>query len=217
MAEKISRGLFITFEGPEGSGKTTQIRKLAKELANEGYPVVETLEPGDTELGKRIRDILLQKDSVDISPVTELLLFEADRRQHIEERIEPSLREGSIVLCDRFNTATLAYQGYGLEMDIDLVNQVDNAATGGLEPDLIILLDIDVVEGLKRAVKENAPDRMEKRRVEFHRKVRKGYLEMASKAPEKFRVVDASQSVDDTYRYIRQYVYEIVKGHKRAG
>jgi dTMP kinase len=131
MAQKLSKGLFITFEGPEGSGKSTHSRRLAEELSSGGYDVVHTAEPGGTSLGRRIRDILLGKDDVRLGKEAELFLFEADRSQHVEEVIAPALESRKIVLCDRFNTATFAYQGYGLDMDMELVEGIDTVATGG--------------------------------------------------------------------------------------
>jgi len=132
MAEKLKKGLFITFEGPEGSGKSTHSKRVHEELLSSGLDVVHTAEPGGTPLGSKIRDILLEKEDIRLGELSELFLFEADRAQHLEETIGPALKEGKIVLCDRFNTATFAYQGYGLGMDMTMIEWIDSKATKGV-------------------------------------------------------------------------------------
>lgn len=214
MEKKLKRGIFITFEGPEGSGKSTHSRRLAEELTRDGYEVVHTAEPGGTGLGRRIREILLKKDSVRLGARAELLLFEADRAQHLEELISPALEEGKLVLCDRFNTATFAYQGYGLGMDMDMIDMVDSMATGGMSPDLTVLLDVDVATGLIRAGAEGPADRMEKRGTDFHEKVRGGYLDLAAKDPDRIKVVDACAGIEDAYGVIKDMVYDLIKGRQ---
>jgi len=214
MAEKIKKGIFITLEGPEGSGKSTHARRLSEELSGMGYAVLRTAEPGGTPLGRRIRDILLDKGEIRLDAQAELFLFEADRAQHVNETIKPALAEGKIVICDRFNTATFAYQGYGLGMDMDLIKRMDAAATGGLCPDLTILLDLDVATGLKRAASEHPADRMEKRKQEFHEKVRRGYLKIARENPAKFRVVEVKEDIDRTYSEIKGHVDALIEGYK---
>jgi len=213
MAEKMKKGVFITFEGPEGSGKSTHSRRLAGDLADSGYEVVHTAEPGDTPLGKRVRDILLEKDDISLGPVAELLLFEADRAQHVEEVIKPGLESGKIVICDRFNTATMAYQGYGLGMDMELIRSVDSAATDGVSPDLTILLDLEVETGLSRANAFRQADRMEKRDNGFHRRVRNGYLELAASSGGSIKVVKVREEIQDTYELIRKEVYAFIEGY----
>ncbi len=210
MAKKLTRGLFITFEGPEGCGKSTQSRRVYEELLSDGYEAICTVEPGDTSLGRRIRDILLEKEDVMINKQAELFLFEADRAQHVEEVICPALEARKIVICDRFNTATFAYQGYGLGMDMDLVKKVDAIATGGLRADMTILLDIDVVTGLGRANADRPADKMEKRGREFHEKVRQGYLAVAKKDPDKFKVIEVRENRDETYNLVREEVYGLI-------
>jgi len=214
MEKKLKRGIFITFEGPEGSGKSTHSRRLAEELMRDGYDIVHTAEPGGTGLGRRIREILLEKDSVNLGARAELLLFEADRAQHLEELISPALEEGKLVLCDRFNTATFAYQGYGLGMDMDLIGMVDGMATGGMSPDLTVLLDVDAVTGLARAGREGPADRMEKRSADFHERVREGYLDLAAKDPVRMKVVDARAGIEETYGAIKDLVYDLIKGRQ---
>ena len=217
MAEKLSKSLFITFEGPEGSGKSTHSRHLRDELSRDGYDIEYTAEPGGTDLGRRIREILLQKDDIRLSDHAELFLFEADRAQHIEEVIRPALETGKIIICDRFNTATFAYQGYGLGMDMDLIENVDRAATDGIVPDLTILMDLDVDTGLMRAGGESTADRMEKRGKEFHEKVRNGYLSMAKKFSNRIKIIKVMENKDETYSFIREQVYDLIERYKGTG
>ena len=206
----MSRGLFITFEGPEGCGKSTQSSRLTEDLASDGYDVIHTHEPGGTDLGNKIRELLLQRDDIRLDRTAELLLFEADRAQHIEELIKPAVEAGKIVLCDRFNTATFAYQGYGLGMDMELIESVDKAACGGLAPDLTILLDIDIETGLKRAGKTSSADRMEKRSKDFHGKVRQGYLSLAKKSGGRIKVVNVTEGLEETYEQVKELVFDFI-------
>ncbi len=163
MAKKLTKGLFITFEGPEGCGKSTQSRLLSEDLLTLGYDVVYTREPGGTLLGQKIRDILLEKDDIRIGKKAELFLFSADRAQHIEEVILPALKDRKIVISDRFNIATYAYQGYALGVDFNFIENMDSVTRGNVETDLTILLDIDVNTGLLRAKNNGSYDRIEKR------------------------------------------------------
>lgn len=214
MAKKLKRGLFITLEGPEGSGKSTHSKRLLEDLKKSGYGVIRTSEPGDTGLGKKIREILLEKDTIRLDRYAELFLFEADRAQHVEEVIKPALEAGKIVICDRFNTATFAYQGYGLGLDMGLIEKIDAAATGGLKPDLTLLLDVDILTGLMRAGKVRSADRMEKRGAAFHGRVRRGYLELAKASRGKIKIINV-KSVDATYALIRKMVYGLIERYKR--
>ncbi|MFH1847126.1 MAG: dTMP kinase [Candidatus Omnitrophota bacterium] len=214
MAKKIKQGFFITFEGPEGSGKSTQSALLCKDLLADGYEVIHTAEPGGTELGHKLRDILLEKDNIRIDKRAELLLFEADRAQHIEEVIAPGLEQGKIVVCDRFNTATFAYQGYGLGMDMDLILKIDDFSVDGISPDLVLLLDIDTAAGLERASSGRSADRMEKRSISFHEKVRHGYLDLAKKSPCAIKVIQANDTIDRIYRLVKKEIYDFIERHK---
>jgi dTMP kinase len=213
----MRKGVFITFEGPEGSGKSTVSRRLADELVRDGYDTFRTMEPGDTELGALIREILLKKDQVKLTTRAELFLFEADRAEHVEEVIKPSLLADKIVLCDRFNTATYAYQGYGLGLDIRTIREIDDFAVGGIIPDLVIVLDVDPKTGLERAGKTRMKDRMEKRSMDFHERVRKGYLEMARNDTTRFRVIDSGQKMERVYEQVKAAVYEYIGNNKRPG
>jgi len=210
MAKKIRKGLFITFEGPEGSGKSTHSRRLYNDLVTDGYDAAYTMEPGGTALGNWVRKLLLEKDSIRLKKKAELFLFEADRAQHVEELIEPLLIEGKIVLCDRFNASTFAYQGYGLGLDKDLIKKIDDAATGGLCPDLTILLDVDIKTGLERAGTGGPADRMEKRPGQFHEKVRQGYLALAKESPERIKVIRVMEKIDKTYDLVKGEVYDFI-------
>ncbi|MCK4851483.1 MAG: dTMP kinase [Candidatus Omnitrophica bacterium] len=217
MAKELTRGIFITFEGPEGCGKSTHSRRLFQELVSDGYEAVLTAEPGGTALGQRIREILLEKGDVHFTGRAELFLFEADRAQHVAEVIVPSLEERRLVICDRFNTATFAYQGYGLGMDIGQVEAVDAVATEGISPDLTILLDVDVGTGLQRAGLERPLDRMELRSREFHEKVRRGYIALAKNAPGKIHVLASSGDMDTVYGLVKEKVYGFIERYTGAG
>jgi len=214
MAKDLTHGLFITFEGPEGSGKSTHSARLYKELLADGYDVAHTAEPGGTELGAGIRDLLLKKDSIRLDDLAELFLFEADRAQHVNETIKPSLEGKKIVLCDRFNTATFAYQGYGLGMSMELIKNLDAVATDGLVPDLTFLMDIDVDTGLRRAKARGTQDRMEKRSRQFHENVRRGYLAIAEENPGRIRTINTSGDIEDVYRVVKREIYDLIERYK---
>jgi dTMP kinase len=182
--------LFITFEGGEGCGKSTQSRLLWKKLTQQSIPVILTHEPGGTALGNEIRKALKRKGGSTISPQAELLLFAASRAQLVAEVIGPALEDGNVVICDRFSHSTVAYQGYGRGLDLTIVETVNSVATGNLKPDLTILLDIPPEQGLAR--KRNRKDRFESEDLGFHRRVREGYLRMAAAEPDRWLVIDAS-------------------------
>ncbi|MBI3592125.1 MAG: dTMP kinase, partial [Nitrospirae bacterium] len=173
--KKKHKGIFISFEGIEGTGKTTQARLLSERLSAEGHEVLLTQEPGGTVIGNRIREILLLPEHKEMSYMTELLLYNAARAQHLSEKIWPSINEGKIVITDRFTDSTIAYQGYARGIDISLIRSIDSIATGGISPDLTLLFDLDVETGLARNRGANKVDRLELEDIEFHRKVRAGY------------------------------------------
>lgn len=185
--------LFILFEGVEGSGKSTQAKTLKRHLVKLGLPVVLVKEPGSTAVGNASRKLLKHRLDIRIDPVTELLLFSAARSQLIAEVIRPALAKDQIVICDRYAESTLAYQGYGRGLDLNTIRTINEISTGGLRPDLIILPDIDVEEGLSRKGTAATNDRFERETISFHHRVRKGYLEMAKKEPDRWFVVDSSQ------------------------
>ncbi len=190
-------GKFIVFEGVEGAGKTTQIQQTAAWLqSNHGRDrfVVTTREPGGTNLGQQIRQLLLNDPNTQVDNRTELLLYAADRAQHIATVIKPHLAIGNIVLCDRFTDSTIAYQGYGRGFDLAEIAQVNQLATGGLQSDLTIWLDLDVSIGLQRVSKRGEPDRMERANLDFHLRVQQGYQELANSYPDRIVRIDANQS-----------------------
>ena len=191
MKGKITMSLFITFEGGEGCGKSVQSRALYNRLSQLAIPAVLTHEPGGTPLNKKIRDLLKQADDISISPLAELLLFNASRTQLIDEVIRPELEKGRVIICDRYADSTLAYQSYGRGLDLETVRAINDIATQGLKPDLTILLNISAQEGLARKKKR---DRFEQEDITFHQRVREGYLELAANDPQHWVVVDASQS-----------------------
>lgn len=202
----MGRGKLITFEGIDGCGKSTQMRLLEQYLLERGVDVISTREPGGTELGRKIRSALLDGGKGSVEPLAELLLYAADRAHHVRRVIIPALDEGRVVLSDRFYDATTVYQGYARGFDLALVNQLNELATGGLKPDLTLLFDLDVETGLKRTRKRAddasgaaRPDRLDQEPLEFHKRVRAAYLEIAAREPERFRVIPASGSVEETF------------------
>ena len=202
--------MFITIEGIEGSGKTTQLKYMVEFLQDQGHDCVVTREPGGTEIGSKIRAILLDPSSSTMDPVAELLLYLADRIQHLKEFVKPSLISGKTVLCDRYIDATLAYQGYARGLDIQLINRIHQLTGGELKPDLTILLDLPPKIGLKRAwgqiacgKRDGLETRFEAEDLVFHDKVRKGYLELSQLEPGRFRIIDASMNEDQ----VRQSIF----------
>ncbi len=205
--------MFITLEGPEGSGKTSQLALLVEFLRQRGYPVLATREPGGTQIGDQIRGILSDMANQEMRPRTELLLFQASRAQLVEQVIWPHLQEGGIVLCDRYADSTLAYQGYGHQtFPLDQVQAIINFATGGLKPDLTILLDVDVKAGLQRRAQGGDWNRLDAYQLEFHQRVRQGYLQMAQTEPQRWVVIDASLEMEVVQGEIREVVVRAVNG-----
>jgi dTMP kinase len=198
-------GFFITFEGPEGGGKSTQIHRLAATLAEQGYSVWTTREPGGTRLGEMIRPILLGREQGSLTAWSEALLFTAARAQHVAEVIRPRLERGELVLCDRYIDSTLAYQGYGRGLDLKTLRRLENDATDGLEPNLTMLLNLPVEAGLAR-IPRPAQDRLDRETASFHERVRAGYQEMANADSLRWRVVDASADPDQVAQQILEAV-----------
>lgn len=203
--------MFITFEGPEGSGKSSQLPTLADFLETLGYQVVRTREPGGTKIGDQIREVLVRMENAELHPRTEILLFLAARAQLVEELIIPSLEEGKVVLCDRYGDSTLAYQGYGHGLDMDRLRSMLQFATAGLKPDLTILLDVDVLTGLKRKKAKDEWNRLDAFELSFHERVRNGYHELAAEEPERWRIVDASESAECVQSEIRKLVLQTLE------
>ena len=211
--------MFLTFEGIEGSGKSTIMERMAAKLHTQGLPVRMTREPGGTAFGKELRRLLLDIRSADFSARAELLLFLADRAQHLQEVIMPAQGEGIILLCDRYADSTLAYQGYGRGMPLDQITRLLAFATGGLWPDMTLLFDVPVELGLARARERNREEgaevsegRFEAERLEFHQRVRAGYLELAARHAGRYAVVDASVPTDAVLRQALDLVRERLAG-----
>lgn len=195
----MKKGLFITFEGADGCGKTTQMRLLANYLEKQGYEVVLTREPGGKGLGEKVREILLNYDG-EVSDRCESFLFLADRAQNIDIIVNPAVEAGKIVLCDRHTDSTVAYQGYGRGLNLERINKLNEIATNGRKPDLTFVFDIDTETSMKRVGKEK--DRMESAGLEFHNRVREGYLKIAKHEPERIKVIDATKSIEEIHEEV---------------
>ena len=213
-------GTFITFEGIEGSGKSTQIALLANYLSARGIRNVLTREPGGTLIGDQVRKILLDPANRSLDPTAELLLYAASRAQHLREIILPALANGMTVLCDRFSDATLAYQGYGRRLDIEMIRSLDRIVTTGMHPDLTILFDIEATMGIERARGRNnslgleAEARFENEELVFHDRVRQGYLKLVAQEPDRIRIVDASGTSEAVQEQVRKIVDERLRTGK---
>ena len=192
----MTRGLFITFEGADGCGKTTQLNLLKEYFEKVGKDVVLTREPGAKGLGEHVRKILLNHDGV-VSDRGESFLFLADRAQNVDVIVNPAINDGKIVLCDRHTDSTVAYQGYGRGLDINEINMLNNLATGGIKPDLTLVFDVDIETSMQRVGKEK--DRMENSGNDFFDRVRKGYLQIAKQEPDRVKVIDSTQSIEDVH------------------
>ena len=198
-------GKLIVFEGVEGCGKTTQIQLCSQWLESLNISVVLTREPGGTELGKDLRRLLLEKSpNKPVGEVTELLLYAADRAQHIEEELKPNLATGKYILCDRYTDSTISYQGYGRGLNMSIINQLNQISTGGLESDLTIWLDVDVEVGLSRKRGQATLDRIEQETIAFHRRVQQGYTELAGSYPSRIMRVDGTSSQDIVQKSIQE-------------
>jgi len=203
--------LFITLEGPEGSGKTSHIPHLVEYLHEKGYIVFSTREPGGTPIGEQIREVIHDLKNQEMHPRTETLLYQAARAQIVEQVIKPRLADGEIVISDRYYDSTIAYQGYGHQQDLEQVRALVKYATGGLVPDLTVLLDLDVEEGLKRKKKDNEWNRLDAYTIEFHQRVRNGYSEMVKAEPDRWVVVQAGQTWESVQKELRAVVLDSLK------
>lgn len=228
----LSRGIFISLEGIEGCGKTTQAELIKSHLEEKGFSVVLTREPGGTEIAEQIRQILSDSKNKALTSRAELFLFLAARAQHVEEIIKPALKEGKVVISDRFSDATLAYQGYGREIDLNLIDELNRIATGGLEPKLTILLDLPPEAGLTRVkISRNLVkiskhftdvhkrrivvfDRIESEELEFHQRVREGYLALARQFPERIKVVKADGPIEEIFETVKGLIESILVKRK---
>ena len=197
--------MFLTFEGVEGCGKSTQAKKLSEYLVTLGYEVVLTREPGGIPIAEQIRSILLDPANDAMTSITELLLYLAARAQHLDERVKPALKQDKIVICDRFVDSTLAYQGYARGLDLDLIMAANKIATSGLDPDLTFVFDLTVETAFSRKGDEKL-DRLEREAREFHDRVRNGYLSIAEMFPTRVKVIDATQTIEEIHCEVRQHI-----------
>jgi len=203
------KGLFITFEGAEGSGKSTQAQMACRYLKEQNKPVVHIREPGGVTISEDIRNILLDVKNKRMANETEVLLYMAARAQLVAERIQPELQKGMVVMCDRYLDSTLAYQGHGNGVDMEIIQAIGRFATCGIVPDLTLLFDIDAREGLKRISRQH--DRIESRALDYHQRVRQGYLEMAKAEPQRFRVISASGEKHAIQKQVRQHIDRLLE------
>lgn len=206
----MHKGLFITVEGTDGSGKTTQIRLIEDYFIRKGYEVVLSREPGGTRISERIRDMILDPVNTDIFPLTEMILYAASRAQHVAEVIKPAVEAGKVVICDRFVDSSYAYQGSGRGVDLKVVADVNRAAIDGMVPDITFFLDLDPKISLQRRLASTGADRIEQEKIDFHIRVYDGYKNMALLYPSRIKTIDASQSIDAISSEIREYLDEMV-------
>jgi len=218
MAKKsLRRGIFITFEGVEGCGKSTHSWSIYRYLKKKGYPCVLTKEPGGTKIGNVIRKTLLNPKNASLNNITELFLFEANRSQLVDETIKPALKQKKIVICDRFFDATVAYQGYAGGLKKASIRMMNNLATGGIKPHLTIILDIEAKKGLRRTTRYRRKDRIERKPLSYHNRVRKGYISIAKSQPRRVKLITTREKIGKTQELIKKEVLRVVARYKAAG
>ena len=206
------RGLFFTFEGTDGTGKTTQIQRLTADLRQMGYDVCLTHEPGGTPISEQIRDMLLNPDHSEMTATTELLLYAASRAQHVSEVIKPALEAGKVVISSRFADAMVVYQGYGRGLDLERINHLNRIATDGVTPDVTFVLDLPVEVGLQRVQNSRGGlDRLEREQIEFHRRLREGYQILAKQEPQRLRIINAQVSPEQVYAQIQAIIQPLLQ------
>ena len=206
----MRKGLFITVEGTDGSGKTTQIKLMEKFLSAQGVDVILSREPGGTQISEMIRDLILDPRNTDISPLTEMMLYAAARAQHVFQVIRPALESGKYVICDRFVDSSYAYQGCGRGVDLKTVADVNRAAVDGVVPDITFFLDIDPRLAIERRIKSTGADRIEQEKMDFHIRVYEGYRKMALLYPDRIKTIDASKSIEEISSQIKIHLKEIL-------
>ncbi|QNU67177.1 dTMP kinase [Ruminiclostridium herbifermentans] len=206
----MKNGKFITFEGTDGSGKTTQIKLLEEYLKNKGYEVVLSREPGGTKVSELIRDLILDPANTEIDPLTEMILYAASRAQHIAQIIKPSIEAGKIVICDRFVDSSYAYQGFGRGIDLRLIADVNRVAIDGISPDITFFLDIDPETAIKRRINATGADRIEQEKLDFHKRVYEGYKKMSLLFPDRIMTIDAEKPMDEISSQINEYIDTIL-------
>ena len=206
------RGLFITFEGTDGAGKTTQIQRLKADLRQTGYDVCLTREPGGTPISEQIRDMLLNPDHSEMAATTELLLYAASRAQHVSEVIKPALEGGKVVISSRFADAMVVYQGYGRGLDLERINHLNRIATDGVTPDVTFVLDLPVEIGLQRVQNSRGGlDRLEREKIEFHRRLREGYQILAKQEPQRLKIIDSQVNSEQVYAQIQAIIQPLLQ------
>jgi len=207
---EMKQGLFITFEGTDGSGKSTQIELLEKYIKSKGYEVVLSREPGGTRVSEIIRDIILDPRNKEIDPLTEMILYAASRAQHVAEIIEPAIESGKVVICDRYVDSSYAYQGGGRGVDLKSIADVNRIAIHGTVPDITFFLDIDPEIAIKRRIKSTGADRIEQEKLDFHRRVYDGYKKLSILYPDRIKTIDATKSIDEIAFQINSFIDELI-------
>ncbi len=206
------RGKFITIEGTDGSGKSTQIELLMDYLRKKGADVIFTREPGGTQISEKIREIILDVDNSEMTGITEALLYAAARSQHVEEKIIPALQEGKIIICDRFVDSSIAYQGAARGLGAEKIMAINEAALHGIMPDMTLFFDLSPEKGILRKRNERALDRLEKEKMDFHEKVYEGYKNLYMKYPDRIKPIDADRSIEDVHAEVIEVIDELLKG-----
>jgi dTMP kinase len=206
----MQKGLFITVEGTDGSGKTTQIKLMEKNFKEMGYDVILSREPGGTRISEIIRDLILDPENKEINPLTEMILYAASRAQHVMEVIRPAIDQGKVVICDRFVDSSYAYQGCGRGVDLKIVADVNRVAIDGVMPDITFFLDIDPEVAIKRRIDATGADRIEQEKIDFHYRVYEGYKKMAFLFPDRIKTIDASKSIEEISSQINRYLKELI-------
>ncbi|WP_010681090.1 dTMP kinase [Acetivibrio cellulolyticus] len=202
----MKRGLFITTEGTDGSGKTTQIKLIESYLKGKGFEVVVTREPGGTSIGEKIRSIILDTENSDMAYITEMMLYASARAQLVNELIKPSLSEGKVVICDRFIDSSYVYQGFGRNIDIELIERVNRIALDGIMPDVTLFFDIDPEVALERRIQSTGADRIEREAMDFHRKVYNGYKKLASMYPDRIKAIESNRNIEEIFSDVKAYL-----------
>ncbi len=204
-------GLFIVIEGPDGSGKTTQIKLISEYLKNKGYDIMLTREPGGTKIGEDIREIILDNENIEMSYVAEALLYAASRAQHVYEKIIPAIREDKVVICDRFVYSSLVYQGVGRELGIEKVKNINEFAIQGLNPDITLFFNISPEVALNRKTRYNRGDRLEQEDISFHKNVYNGYMKLIKMYPNDIKVIDATKNIEEVFNQIKVVLDSLLK------
>lgn len=207
----MKKGLFITTEGTDGSGKTTQIKLLEGYLKDKGFEVVVTREPGGTSIGEKIRSIILDPDNTEMSYITEMMLYASARAQLVGELIKPSLARGMVVICDRFIDSSYVYQGFGRNIDLEVIEKVNSIALDGIMPDVTLFFDIDPGIALARRIKSTGADRIEQEKMDFHRKVYEGYKKLVTKYPDRIKAVESNRSIEEIFLDVKNIIDKILE------